>query len=54
MNLGPLVLMLVCVLAEWEDGWRVSIVDKEKPFLKALSKMGRMYLTKRYQCVIIA
>jgi len=36
------------VLSEWEDGWRVSIVDKEKPFIKALSKMGKMYLTKRF------
>jgi len=37
------------VLSEWEDGWRVTIVDKEKPFLKVLSRTGRMYLTKRWR-----
>jgi len=35
-------------VVEWEDGWRVSVVDKEKPLLKALSRTGRMFLTKRF------
>jgi len=44
----------MCDMSEWEDGWRVSIVDKEKQFLKALSRTGRMYLTKRCcQCHLL-
>ena len=46
--LKQFAVVYICVTAEWEDGWRVSIVDKDKPFLKALSRTGRMYLTNRF------
>jgi hypothetical protein len=38
-------------LTDWEGGWRVTVVDRDKPFIKAFSRNGRLYLTNSFLCV---